>query len=69
MDPRPILFIYAESEAKYGIEQFDMANEPKTLWIVPASAHGLNYGSAPEQYEQKILDFLQQYLFEDPAEN
>ena len=68
MSSRPILFIYAETEADDGIEQYLKAKEPKSLWIVPESNHGLNYHSAPDFYEDKVLSFFKQHLLEEPIE-
>jgi len=60
--PRPVMLIYGEAEAKYGIEQYQAAKEQKTLWIVPDSAHGMNYSFAPDEYEERLLTFFTQTL-------
>jgi pimeloyl-ACP methyl ester carboxylesterase len=67
MPPRPIFFIFAETEAAMGMEQYDQAKEPKTLWIVQDSQHGNNYNSSPFLYEEKVILFFQKYLVEDSA--
>ena len=64
ISPRPVLLIYGEREAGSGRAQaqYDAALEPKTLWIVPGSDHGQNHLLAPQEYQQKVLAFFEQYL-------
>ena len=60
--PRPVLLIFGETEANYGLEQYKAAKEPKTLWIVPNGAHGMNYSVAPDEYKERLLTFFSQTL-------
>ena len=59
ISPRPVLLIYGQYESKYGEEQFSTAGEGKTLWIVPDGRHGQNHLAAPDEYYQRIFDFLE----------
>lgn len=66
ISPRPILLIYGEHEVVNGkgMEQFDAAQEPKQIWIVPGGAHGSNVVVAAEEYRQRVLEFFNQSLLE-----
>ncbi len=64
ISPRPVLLIYGEAEAEPGLEQFEAAGDPKTLWIVPGGAHGSNHIAAAGEYERRLLDFFGVYLIE-----
>jgi dipeptidyl aminopeptidase/acylaminoacyl peptidase len=63
--PRPVMLIYGEAESNYGIEQYLAAKKPKTLWIVPDGAHGMNYAIAPDEYEERLLTFFSQTLLNE----
>lgn len=41
---------------------FAAASEPKELWIVPGAAHTDFHRAAPQEYERRILAFLQRAL-------
>jgi pimeloyl-ACP methyl ester carboxylesterase len=62
ISPRSVFFIYGEQESGAGIAQYAAALEPKVLWIVPGGSHGSNHLVAPEEYEQRVLDFFEQAL-------
>ncbi len=66
LSPRPVLLIYGEQEADNGRawEQYAAAGEPKQLWIVPGGRHGGNQSAAPEEYQQRILEFFAQCLLQ-----
>ena len=59
ISPRPVLLIYGEHEAESGLEQYAAAHEPKELWIVPNGTHGRNHIAAPEEYEQRVVEFFE----------
>ena len=58
ISPGAVFFIYGEHESGAGYEQYEVALEPKELWIVPNGRHGTNHIAAPDLYEQKVLDFF-----------
>ncbi len=64
ISPRPVYLIYGEHEVVKGRPdlQYEAAQEPKTLWIVPGGDHGTNYGIAQEEYERRTLEFFEQAL-------
>lgn len=64
ISPRAVFLIYGEKEIESGRAQlqFAAAKEPKELWIVVGGDHGKNYLAAREEYEQRILKFLEPLL-------
>ena len=64
ISPRDVFLIYGENEiaSGRGQEQYDAAQEPKVLWVVPEGAHGINHLVAPEEYRQRVLDFFDEAL-------
>jgi dipeptidyl aminopeptidase/acylaminoacyl peptidase len=61
VSPRPVLLIYGEHEAERGGAGllFDAARDPKELWIVPGAGHGGYIGAAPQEYERRVIAFLE----------
>jgi fermentation-respiration switch protein FrsA (DUF1100 family) len=47
----------SHSEALY-----EVANQPKSLWIANGSKHSALFNNHPKEYEEKVLSFLNQYL-------
>jgi dipeptidyl aminopeptidase/acylaminoacyl peptidase len=64
ISPRAVLLIYGEHELNgaRAEQQYQAAREPKELWIVPGGKHGGNYAIAKEEYEQRVLAFLEKNL-------
>jgi fermentation-respiration switch protein FrsA (DUF1100 family) len=62
INPTPVFLIYGESEAYDGSLQYEHAEEPKELWIVPGGAHGANYAVTPKEYEQRLVNFFSETL-------
>jgi dipeptidyl aminopeptidase/acylaminoacyl peptidase len=64
ISPRPLLLIYGEHEADRGGAQllYNAAREPKELWIVPGGGHGGYIGTAPEEYERRVISFFDETL-------
>lgn len=64
LSPRPIFLIYGENETESGNSElvYEAALQPKELWIVPGGSHGTNHEVAPEDYQQRVLGFFNQYL-------
>ncbi len=65
LGPRPVFLIYGEHEIQRGggQAQFDAAQQPKSLWVVPGGTHGGNYQIAQDEYDQKVVDFFDKSLF------
>lgn len=64
--PQPILLIAGGNEG--GIERqineayFELAQEPKTLWVIPEAGHGKGLSVRPEEYKEHILTFFDEAL-------
>ena len=56
--PRPVLLIYGEHEAAYGLAHMQGAGEHVQLWIVPGGDHGRNHIVTPQAYRQRVLGFF-----------
>jgi dipeptidyl aminopeptidase/acylaminoacyl peptidase len=67
ISPRPVFLIYGEYEVDNGGGrlQYEAAEEPKELWVVPHGNHGRNHLVAPEEYRRRVLDFFNQALDPD----
>lgn len=64
LSPRPVLLIFGEGEAASARAemQFQAALPPKELWIIPGGEHGGNYELVKEEYQQRLLVFLEEAL-------
>ena len=66
ISPRPLFFIADEDDAVVGPEEaerlFRAADEPKRYWLIPGAGHSRGWQGAPEEYERRVLDFLQEAL-------
>lgn len=59
--PRPLLLIHGENEAERtrAKQQIAAAVEPKALWIVPGVGHGGYIQAYPDEFEQRVIRFLE----------
>ncbi len=60
---KPILFIHAENDRHVPIQTIQplMANAPyKSTWIVPTSKHACIHLKQKEEYQQQVLNFIEQ---------
>ena len=68
--PTPVFFIYGEN-AQGGEEAvpnqgfFEAAREPKRIWEVPNGQHVAGITTAPEEYERRVIGFLDDALLPD----
>jgi alpha-beta hydrolase superfamily lysophospholipase len=64
--PRPLLMITGTADTDTPLpvmrEMFAHAREPKDLWIVPGSDHGGYLATAPAEYEQRVIAFMNRAL-------
>lgn len=62
----PIFVIAGENDRHTTLAEsrqlFDTANQPKEIWIVPQAEHGDLHKNAPQDYEQKVLQFFEKTL-------
>ncbi len=58
--PRPLLLIYGQNEPSLagGRLQLEAAGDNAQLWEVPGAGHGNYYASAPEDYTERVIGFL-----------
>jgi fermentation-respiration switch protein FrsA (DUF1100 family) len=64
ISPRPVLLIYGEFEAERAGARllYDAARDPKELWIVPGAGHGGYISAAPQEYQQRVIAFVDKAL-------
>lgn len=63
--PVPILFIHGTDDrfvpVEMTYENYKNCISPKELLIIPGAEHGMSYFLGKDQYEQKIIDFWNNY--------
>ncbi len=63
---KPMFMIHGQRDSYIPVQQaqklFDLAGEPKSLWIVPGARHNQPVAVAPEQYAVRTVQFFEQYL-------
>jgi dipeptidyl aminopeptidase/acylaminoacyl peptidase len=64
--PRGLLLIAPSHDRTVSPQQsqrmFEVAGEPKELFVVEGAAHADAHAAAPEAYERRVLDFLARHL-------
>ena len=62
----PMLFIHGDSDKyvpTYMVhEVYEAKPQPKELWIVPETTHAKSYMNYPEEYTERVRDFLEKYM-------
>ncbi len=70
--PRPLLLIHGLGDTvvdpRDAFRLYEAAAEPKTLWLLPATAHIRGYFSHPAVYTTKILAFFERHLCADVSD-
>jgi pimeloyl-ACP methyl ester carboxylesterase len=63
---RAILFIHGQRDSYIPVEQsqllYDLAPQPKSLWIVPRAKHNQSVIVCPEYYARRTVAFFDQHL-------
>ena len=66
ISPRPILIMQGGNDKRInsdsGNSLFKAAGEPKQYWYEPSAAHVAIYQAAPQNYEEHVVEFFNQYL-------
>jgi dipeptidyl aminopeptidase/acylaminoacyl peptidase len=66
ISPRAVLIIHGEKDdafpKEYAIALYQAAGEPKELFLIPNAGHGFLPQNAPEEFEARIVSFLDKYL-------
>jgi uncharacterized protein len=69
ISPIPLLIIHGDSDpivpVEYGRRLFELAREPKELWVVPGSGHIQAFQR--QTYRDRFVAWLKQILFEAPG--
>lgn len=62
--PRPVLLIYGSEERSLAgaYAQLAAAEDTAALWVVEGARHGTYLAAAPEEYEQRVIAFLDESL-------
>jgi alpha-beta hydrolase superfamily lysophospholipase len=64
--PRPLLMIHGAEDTYIKPEMaqrlFQVAGEPKELWLVPSAKHNLAVQIAADEYQRRIAAFLDKHL-------
>ena len=63
---KPMLFIHGDADTYVPTEMvytlFDAKVSDKELWVVPGVAHALSYHDYPEEYTNRVKEFVNTYL-------
>ena len=66
ISPRPLFLIADERDAVVGPQEteliFEAAGEPKSFWLIAGADHACGWQAAPEEYERRVVAFLQEAL-------
>jgi fermentation-respiration switch protein FrsA (DUF1100 family) len=64
--PRPVLFVQGARDTAVPIENgrrlYEAAGEPKELYVVAEAGHGGYLRIAPDEFERRVVGFLDRYL-------
>jgi fermentation-respiration switch protein FrsA (DUF1100 family) len=64
--PRAILLIHGEQDpivdVSNSLRLYQLAQEPKALYLIPNAAHGGLLAAAPAEFEQRMVSFLDTHL-------
>lgn len=70
--PRPLFIIHGEADIRNRVENayilYELACWTKELWIQPDVAHTKTYMIYGQEYEKRVLDFLDKLDWETPVE-
>lgn len=66
--PRPLLLMHGTADQSVGFWQseklYEQAGEPKEIWILEGAEHTALFNKAPEEFQQRVIGFLDRYLRE-----
>lgn len=69
MQPRPIFFIHGEKDSYIRVDQtqllYDVAPEPKYIWIVSGAKHNQSVILEPRQYAARTVAFFKRHLADE----
>lgn len=63
---RPMLFIHSDADTYVPTRMvyplFEAKPEPKELWIVPGAKHAMSYRDYPQEYTERVKNFVEKYI-------
>lgn len=63
---KPMLFIHGSADkyvpTRMVTPLYNAKPQPKALWVAPAAEHAQSYDLHPQEYTQRVRDFLQPYM-------
>lgn len=63
---KPMFFIHGSADDFVPTDMvrhlYNAKPQPKTLWVAPAAGHAESYADHPEEYTQRVADFLEPYM-------
>ena len=69
--PRPLLMIHGGGDTYIkpymAVTLFDLAREPKELWMVEKAKHNQAFHLANEEYKRRVLEFFDKHLAGTPS--
>jgi fermentation-respiration switch protein FrsA (DUF1100 family) len=71
ISPRAVMLIHGALDEvvlpENGRRLYVSAQEPKEIYVVPNAGHGGLLEASPEEYERRVVDFLNRYLLTDES--
>jgi len=68
---KPVLFIHGDADdyvpTAMGIALHEAKPEPKAVCLVPGAGHARALAADPEGYRKALVDFLEQYVTQEPG--
>lgn len=62
----PMLFIHGDADTfvptRMVYPLYEAKPEPKELWIVPGATHALSYKDYPQEYTERVKNFVNKYI-------
>ncbi|MFP4053703.1 MAG: alpha/beta hydrolase, partial [Phycisphaerae bacterium] len=71
MQPRPMMFVHGQRDSYIRVEQsrllYDLAPDPKQLWIVEGAKHNQSVIVEKHQYARRTVGFFEEHLATESA--
>ncbi|HXG35780.1 MAG TPA: alpha/beta fold hydrolase [Dehalococcoidia bacterium] len=68
LSPRPIFIVYGDEDTlvppSHARELYELAVGEKEIWVARGSRHAMARHDYPEEYRQRLLDFLERHLLQ-----
>ena len=71
LSPKAVMLVHGARDTYVRKEHaevlYDLAREPKRLWMVPGARHNQSAATAPDEYRARVTAFFTTYLAPEPA--